>query len=165
MPIQLVESGMTKMTASPPCVIFKWLCLTFFQLCVIDTQTEHVWTLDMVDRSHIGSEVKSDSINRKAITYLVGNYTLTLFLQCWVPKLKHVKTFDTVHMSGDLFEFGIKFMIYFRDFWKKETLLVILLRKYKSRHAFPLGSGAKYMWARNANRRTKSRVWIPLISC
>ena len=108
MPIQFVESDMTKMTASPPCVMFKWLCLTVFQLCVIDTQTEHVWTLDMVDRSHIGSEVESDSINRNAIVYLVGNDTLTLFLWCLVPKIKHVKTFDMMDTSGGHFELYVK---------------------------------------------------------
>ena len=60
---------------------------------------------DMVDCSHIGSEVKSDSINRKTITYLVGNDTFTLFLLCLIPKLKHVRTFDMVDMSGGHFEF------------------------------------------------------------
>ena len=62
----------------------------------------------MVDRSHIGSEVKSDSINRKAITYLVGNDTLSLFLRYLVPKLKQVKTCDLVDTSGCHFEFDIK---------------------------------------------------------
>ena len=52
---------------------------------------QHVWILDMVDRSHIESEVKSDSINWKAITYLVGNDTLSFILRCLVPKLKHMK--------------------------------------------------------------------------
>ena len=62
----------------------------------------------MVGCSHIGSEVKSDSINRKAIPYLVGNDILTLFLRCLVPPKKHVKTLDMVDMSGVHFEFDVK---------------------------------------------------------
>ena len=62
----------------------------------------------MVDHSHIVSQVKSDAINRKAITYLVGNDTLALFLLYLVPKLKHVKTFDMVETSGGHFEFDVK---------------------------------------------------------
>ena len=79
--------------------------LTVFLLCVIDIQPEHVRTLDMVERSHIESEVKSVSINRKAITYLVGHDTLSLFLRCLIPKLKQVKTFDPVDMPGGHVEF------------------------------------------------------------
>ena len=62
----------------------------------------------MVDRSHLESEVKSDSINRKAITNLVGKDTLSLFLRCLVPKLKQVKTFDPLDMPGGHFEFSVK---------------------------------------------------------
>ena len=61
-----------------------------------------------MDRSHLESEVKSDCINRKAITNVVGNDILSLFLRCLVPMLKQVKTFDPLDMSGGHFEFSVK---------------------------------------------------------
>jgi len=63
--------------------------LTVFLLCGIDTQTEHPRTLDMVDHSHTASQVKSDAINRKAITF-----------QPFQPERADIETLPLLHQGG-----------------------------------------------------------------